>query len=521
MIIVEKSNIIKRKTAPAAKSAKPFALCVKEEKHVRNMMAFDLGASNGRAILGQFDGKRLAMRELHRFENNYIEMNGVFYWDTPYLYNQLKQGLLAFRQGGFGDLDSFGIDTWGVDYGLLDRNGHLAGVPRSYRLGVQADIDAVTSRIPRETLYQRSGIDTVLTFNTLYQLYRRKREGDAALEMADTLLLTPDLLGYFLTGAVGTEYTIATTTQLYNPTARDWDWETIDQLGLPRRIFTRIEPSGTIRGRLRPELCRELGLNPAAFVAVGSHDTASSVAAIPGRGSFAFCSSGTFSLVGMEVEKPVLDAQAMADGFSNEGTIQGGFRPLRNIIGLWLIQECRRDWMKAGQNLSWDDIVREAQGAPALQSIIDTDSPEFYAGGGMEEKIRAFCRRTGQRVPETVGETARCIYESLALKYRSAIEGLERMKGEAISSLNIVGGGIQNKLLCQMAADATGRPVVTGPIEGAAMGNLLTQAMALGDIAGLDELRDVVRHSVEVDTYTPNQTPEWEKAYEKLLALMK
>ncbi len=521
MIIVEKSNIIKRKTAPAAKSAKPFALCVKEEKHVRNMIAFDLGASNGRAILGQFDGKRLAMRELHRFENNYIEMNGVFYWDTPYLYNQLKQGLLAFRQGGFGDLDSFGIDTWGVDYGLLDRNGHLAGVPRSYRLGVQADIDAVTSRIPRETLYQRSGIDTVLTFNTLYQLYRRKREGDAALEMADTLLLTPDLLGYFLTGAVGTEYTIATTTQLYNPTARDWDWETIDQLGLPRRIFTRIEPSGTIRGRLRPELCRELGLNPAAFVAVGSHDTASSVAAIPGRGSFAFCSSGTFSLVGMEVEKPVLDAQAMADGFSNEGTIQGGFRPLRNIIGLWLIQECRRDWMKAGQNLSWDDIVREAQGAPALQSIIDTDSPEFYAGGGMEEKIRAFCRRTGQRVPETVGETARCIYESLALKYRSAIEGLERMEGEAISSLNIVGGGIQNKLLCQMAADATGRPVVTGPIEGAAMGNLLTQAMALGDIAGLDELRDVVRHSVEVDTYTPNQTPEWEKAYEKLLALMK
>ena len=521
MIIVEKSNIIKRKTAPAAKSAKPFALCVKEEKHVRNMIAFDLGASNGRAILGQFDGKRLAMRELHRFENNYIEMNGVFYWDTPYLYNQLKQGLLAFRQGGFGDLDSFGIDTWGVDYGLLDRNGHLAGVPRSYRLGVQADIDAVTSRIPRETLYQRSGIDTVLTFNTLYQLYRRKREGDAALEMADTLLLTPDLLGYFLTGAVGTEYTIATTPQLYNPTARDWDWETIDQLGLPRRIFTRIEPSGTIRGRLRPELCRELGLNPAAFVAVGSHDTASSVAAIPGRGSFAFCSSGTFSLVGMEVEKPVLDAQAMADGFSNEGTIQGGFRPLRNIIGLWLIQECRRDWMKAGQNLSWDDIVREAQGAPALQSIIDTDSPEFYAGGGMEEKIRAFCRRTGQRVPETVGETARCIYESLALKYRSAIEGLERMKGEAISSLNIVGGGIQNKLLCQMAADATGRPVVTGPIEGAAMGNLLTQAMALGDIAGLDELRDVVRHSVEVDTYTPNQTPEWEKAYEKLLALMK
>ena len=524
LIIVKKSNIIFDETAAAVKSAKPFALCVKyvkEEKHVRNMVAFDLGASNGRAILGQFDGKRIEMRELHRFENNYIEMNGVYYWDTPYLYSQLKQGLLAFRQGGFGELDSFGIDTWGVDYGLLDKNGHLAGVPRSYRLGVQEDIDAVTAVIPRETLYARSGIDTGLTFNTLYQLCRRKREGDGALEIADTLLLTPDLLGYFLTGAVGTEYTIATTTQLYNPTTRDWDWETIDQMGLPRRIFTKVEPSGTIRGRLRPELCRELGLNPAAFVAVGSHDTASSVAAIPGRGSFAFCSSGTFSLVGVEMERPVLSPQAMADGFSNEGTVQGGFRPLRNIIGLWLIQECRRDWMKEGKNLSWDGIVQEAQRAPALRSIIDTDSPEFYAGGGMEQKIRDYCARTGQPVPETVGETARCIYESLALKYRHAIEGLERMKGERIDSMNIVGGGIQNKLLCQMAADAAGRPVITGPIEGAAMGSLLTQAMALGDLAGVDELREVVRNSVEVETYTPNRTPEWERAYEKLLSFIK
>ena len=227
---------------------------------IRNMIAFDLGASNGRAILGRFDGEKLVMTELHRFENNYIEMNGVFYWDTPYLYSQLKQGLLAFRQGGFGELDSFGIDTWGVDYGLLDKNGHLAGVPRSYRLGVQADVDAVTAKIPAETLYARSGIDPSLTFNTLYQLCRRQREGDAALAAADRLLLTPDLLGYFLTGAAGTEYTIATTTQLYNPTARDWDWATIDELGLPRHIFTEIQPSGTVRGHLRPELCEELGL---------------------------------------------------------------------------------------------------------------------------------------------------------------------------------------------------------------------------------------------------------------------
>ena len=487
---------------------------------VRNLLAFDLGASNGRAILGQFDGERITMRELHRFENNYIEMNGVFYWDTPYLFNQLKQGLIAFKQGQFGDLDAFGIDTWGVDYGLLDRNGHLAGVPRSYRLGTQADIDAVKAQIPADVLYQRSGIDTGLTFNTLYQLYRRKRENDVALEVADTMLLTPDLLGYFLTGAKGTEYTIATTTQLYNPTTRNWDWETIDQLGLPRKIFTKIDPTGTIRGYLRRELCEEIGLNPAAFVAVGSHDTASAVAAIPGTGSFAFCSSGTWSLFGAEMDKPVLTPEAAAMGFSNEGTIQGTYRPLRNIVGMWIIQECRRDWIKNGINISWDGVVQEAQKAEPLRSIINPDAPEFYAGGNMEKKIQDFCRRTNQPVPETIGQVARCVYESLALKYRNALEGLEKMKGERIDSLNIVGGPINNRFLDQLIADSLDRKVVTGPIEGAAMGNLLTQAMALGDIANLDQLRQVVRNSEAVTTWEPHHTQQWEEAYQKLLTLL-
>ncbi len=488
---------------------------------MRNLLAFDLGASNGRAILGRFDGEKITMQELHRFENNYIEMNGVFYWDTPYLYNQLKQGLLAFKQGGFGKLDAFGIDTWGVDYGLLDRNGHLAGVPRSYRLGTQEDIDAVMEKIPAETLYTRTGIDTKLTFNTIYQLYRRLREEDSALEIADTMLLTPDLLGYFLTGSKGTEYTIATTTGLYNPTTKDWDWETIEQLGLPKKIFTKIDKTGTIRGYLRPELCEEIGINPAPFIAVGSHDTASAVAAIPGTGSFAFCSSGTWSLFGVETDKPDLSASAAAAGFSNEGTIQGGFRPLNNIVGMWIVQECRRDWIKQGKNLSWDDVVVEARKAEPLRSIIDTDAPEFYAGGNMERKIQDFCRKTGQPVPETVGEVARCIYESLALKYRYALEGLEKMKGEKIESLNIVGGGINNKFLDQLVADALNREVVTGPVEGAAIGNLLTQAMALGDIKNLDELRQVVRNSESVETWKPNHSEAWETAYKKLLTFLK
>ncbi len=488
---------------------------------MRNLIAFDLGASNGRAILGQFDGERITMKELHRFENNYIEINGVYYWDTPYLFSQLKQGLLKFVQGGYGKLDAFGIDTWGVDYGLLDKNGHLAGVPRSYRLGVQADIDAVKEKIPADVLYSRTGIDTGLTFNTLYQLYRRKREDDAALEIADTLLLTPDLLGYFLTGAKGTEYTIASTTQLYNPTTKDWDWETIRTLGIPEHIFTKIDKTGTIRGYLRPELCEELGINQAAFVAVGSHDTASAVAAIPGQGSFAFCSSGTWSLFGAEMDKPDLSLEAAAAGFSNEGTVQGTFRPLRNIVGMWIIQECRRDWIKSGLNISWDEVVQEAQKAEPLRSVIDPDSPEFYAGGNMEKKIQEFCRRTGQPVPETVGQVARCIYESLALKYRHALEGLERMKGQRIDSLNIVGGPINNKFLDQLIADALDRQVVTGPIEGAAIGNLLTQAMALGDIKDLAELRQVVRNSESVETWQPHHTEEWEAAYNKLLKILK
>ena len=488
---------------------------------IRNMIAFDLGASNGRAILGQFDGERITMRELHRFENNYIEMNGVLYWDTPYLYAQLKKGLLAFKQGGFGELDSFGIDTWGVDYGLLDKNGQLAGLPRSYRLGNRADIDAVMEKIPGDELYSRSGIDTGLTFNTLYQLYRRVREEDPALQIADTLLLTPDLLGYFLTGAKGTEYTIATTTQLYDPVGKDWDWKTIRQLGIPEHIFTKIDKTGTIRGYLRPEVCEELGINPAAFVAVGSHDTASAVAAIPGTGSFAFCSSGTWSLFGAEMDTPDLSHEAALAGFSNEGTVQGTFRPLRTIIGMWIIQECRRDWIKNGQDISWDEVVRQAQQAEPLRSVIDPDSPEFYSGGNMEEKIRQFCRNTNQPVPETVGQVARCVYESLALKYRHALEGLEKMKGQRIDSLNIVGGPINNKFLNQLIADSLDRTVVTGPVEGAAIGNLLTQAMALGDITDLDSLRQVVRNSENVEFWKPNHTERWETAYQKLLSFLK
>ncbi len=484
-----------------------------------NLLAFDLGASNGRGILGQFDGERITLRELHRYENNYIDLNGVLYWDTLDLYHQMKLGFQAFRLADVGELASFGIDTWGVDFGLLDRNGQLLGNPRSYRHAVDADMQTSNRTVPFETLFQRSGIAN-LCFNTVYQLHRRRLENDAALENAETLLLMPDLLGYFLSGEKASEYTMVSTTMLYDPKAKDWDWATIDDFGIPRRIFTKIDRAGQLRGKLLPNIAEELDLNQAAFAAVGTHDTASAVAAIPGSGSFAFCSSGTWSLFGVETDQPILTDAVRDANFSNEGTVQGGFRPLKNIMGLWLIQECRRDWIKAGRKYSWDEIVQLAEAEQPLRSIIDPDYPEFFNAGNMEKKIQSFCRRTGQPVPETVGQIARCIYESLALKYRWALERLEEIKGARLDSLNIVGGGIQNKLLDQMAADAIDRPVVTGPIEGAAIGNLLMQAVALGELKDIDEVRQVVRRSEHVDTYMPNHTQIWEDAYGKLLSML-
>ena len=487
---------------------------------MRNLLAFDLGASNGRAIWGRLENGKLTMQELHRFENNYVEMNGVFYWDFPYLYDQLKKGLLAFQQLNVGDLDCFGIDTWGVDYGLLDENGHLLGNPRAYRMAVDADVERVWETVDFPTLFARTGIAN-LNFNTVYQLARRKAEKDVALANAKTMLMIPDLLGYFLTGEAKSEYTNVTTSMLFDPVAMDWDWETIDQLGLPKDIFTEVDRAGQLRGCLRPELAQELGLNQAPFAAVGTHDTASAVAAIPGTGSFAFCSSGTWSLFGVETDTPWLSDEVRNANFSNEGTIQGGFRPLKNIMGLWLIQECRRDWIKkTDKDISWNEIVKEAEQAESFRTIIDPDYGEFFSGGDMVRKVQDYCRKVGQPIPETVGQVARAIYESLALKYRWALEHLEHIKGMRLDQLNIVGGGIQNKLLNQMVADSLNRPVVTGPIEGAAMGNLLAQAMALGDIKDIDELRQIVRNSEAVEVWNPNHTQAWEDAYQTLLALM-
>ena len=486
----------------------------------KKVIAVDIGASSGKMAFGEFDGSQLLIREYRDFVNRPVEIGTALYWDVFSLHNAIIDGMAYFKEK-YGEADTVAIDTWGASYGLLDKKGRLMEPVYHYRdERTRTTIQDMNDVMDTYELFQLTGCQCNRTY-TLPQLYSYRTEGSAVLDNADSMLLLPDLLGYFLTGEKKSEYTEVTTTMLYNPTTKDWDWETIRELGLPEHIFTEIDRAGTLRGHLRPELAKELGLNEASFAAVGTHDTASAVAAIPGTGSFAFCSSGTWSLFGVETDEPILRDDVRSANFSNEGTIQGGFRPLRNIMGLWLIQECRRDWIKAGHTYSWNEIVVEAEKAEPFRSIIDPDFGEFFAGGQMIEKIQSYCRNTDQPVPETVGQIARCIYESLALKYRWALERLEEIKGQRIDQLNIVGGGCQNKLLNQFVADSLDRPVVTGPVEGAAIGNLLAQAMALGEIKDIAELREVVRRSEAVAEFQPHHTHAWEAAYQKLLALAK
>ena len=485
----------------------------------KRLLAFDLGASNGRAVLGAFDGARLELTEVHRFDNPMIEQNGLYYWDALGLYRNLKESFLKLKQEGT-EADCFGIDTWGVDFGLIDQNGALLGNPRCYRNGTEAGMANVHAVVPQKTLFSRTGIAS-MPFNTVYQLYSRVKERDPALENAKTLLFSPDLYAYFFTGEQKTEYTIATTSMLYDGERRRWDAQTMDALQIPKRIFTDVDFAGTLRGCIRESVAEELGISRVPFAAVGSHDTASAVAAIPGEGNFAFCSSGTWSLFGVESEQPVKSRAVFDANFSNEGTAQGTFRLLKNIMGLWLIQECRRDWQKQGNFFSYDEIDAQAKASEGLRSIIDTDDLRFYAAGNMQKKIQQYCAESGQPIPETVGETARCIYDSLALKYRFALETLEVYRGGRIETLNIVGGGTKNKLMNQLAADATGRTVIAGPVESACVGNLLLQAVALGELKDVHEARAVVRASFATEVYESRRTQQWEDAYEKLLGLMK
>ena len=487
-------------------------------KQTYNFLGFDFGASSGRAMLGSFDGERIQLSELHRFPNEPVELVGRFCWDVPRLFFEMKQALnKAARQGV--KIDAIGIDTWGVDFGLIDKDGRLLGVPTHYR---DTHTDGVMEKafevMPKEEIFRHTGL-AFIQFNTLYQLYAMKLEGDPTLEAADKMLMMPDLLAYLLTGKVGTEYTIASTSQLIDPFTRDWDFELIDRFGLPRRIFTPIQPSGSLRGTLLPKIARECGVGEIPVIAVASHDTASAVAAIPADGpDFAYISSGTWSLLGAEIRTPLCEREVMEANYTNEGGVDGTIRLLKNIMGLWIIQECKREWDRRTDAVSFSQIVEMAEQAEPFIAFINVDDPCFLAPNDMPARIQEYCRKTGQRVPQSRGQIARVIYESLALKYRWAIERLEKdLLKKRISALNIVGGGSKNDMLNRFTADAIARPVIAGPDEGTVIGNLLVQAMGVGAISDLAGLRRVVEASFPTRRFQPGDGAAWDGAYAKYL----
>ena len=484
-----------------------------------NVLGIDLGASSGRAMLGTLEGKKLTIREIHRFLNEPVTLCGRFVWDMPRLFHEIKQALLKLSKSG-ETVDAIGIDTWGVDFGLLDKNGHLLSLPVHYRDARTNGIpEKVRAIIPDEELFARTGI-AFNSFNTLYQLCAMKEEGDPALESAQDLLFLPDLLAYFLTGRKGTEYTIASTSQLLNPFTRDWDRELMEKLGIPAHIFGEVKLPGTVRGTLLPEIAKECGVAEIPVIAIGGHDTASAVAAVPAQEKdFAYISSGTWSLLGAEVQKPLCTEGVMKANYTNEGGVDGSIRLLKNIMGLWIIQECKREWDRRGSETSFGELVELSMQAPAFKAILDVDDPAFLAPGDMPARIQAYCAKSGQPVPEGKGEISRVIYESLALKYRWAIERLEEdMLKKPIEALHIVGGGSKNALLNRFTAEAIKRPVIAGPDEGTIIGNLLVQAQALGAISGIRELREVVENSFPTKTFLPETDGKaWDEAYQRYL----
>ena len=484
-----------------------------------NVLGIDLGASSGRAMLGTLEGKKLTIREIHRFLNEPVTLCGRFVWDMPRLFHEIKQALLKLSRSG-ETVDAIGIDTWGVDFGLLDKNGHLLSLPVHYRDARTNGIpEKVRAIIPDEELFARTGI-AFNSFNTLYQLYAMKEEGDPALESAQDLLFLPDLLAYFLTGKKGTEYTIASTSQLLNPFTRDWDRELMAKLGIPAHIFGEVKLPGTVRGTLLPEIAKECGVAEIPVIAIGGHDTASAVAAVPAQEKdFAYISSGTWSLLGAEVQEPLCTEGVMKANYTNEGGVDGSIRLLKNIMGLWIIQECKREWDRRGSETSFGELVELSMQAPAFKAILDVDDACFLAPGDMPARIQAYCAKSGQPVPEGKGEISRVIYESLALKYRWAIERLEEdMLKKPIEALHIVGGGSKNALLNRFTAEAIKRPVIAGPDEGTIIGNLLVQAQALGAISGIRELREVVENSFPTKTFLPETDGKaWDEAYQRYL----
>lgn len=487
------------------------------------LLAIDLGAESGRAMLGSFDGDRIELTQMHRFPNTPVALPDGLHWNVLGLWNEIRFAIGQAAQTTGGSLAGVGLDTWGVDFGLLDKHGALLGNPYHYRdARTDGMLSAAFQRVPKADIFAQTGIQ-FLSFNTLYQLLAMSLGNNPQLAAAETLLTMPDLLNYWLTGRKVAEFTLATTTQCYDPRHHQWAKPLLERLNIPTHIFPEIIPPGTILGNLRDSIAADLGIAALPVIAPACHDTASAVAAVPaGETEFAWISSGTWSIMGVEVRQPVINAQSLACEMTNEGGVNGTIRLSKNIMGLWPVQESRRIWARAGQTYSYDDLTHLAGEAQPFLAVVDPDDPLFLKPGDMPARLREYCLRTAQAAPETVGQVIRCFLEGVALKYRWTLENLENLLGKRFEILHIVGGGTQNLLLSQFAADATQREIISGPVEATATGNLLVQALALGKIGTLAEARAVVQRSFGVHTFSPNPlvSTAWSDAYARMLEMI-
>ena len=488
--------------------------------HTAKFAAIDYGAESGRVVVGLFDGTRIELDEIHRFANGPVQVVDSLHWDVLRLFGEAKQGLAMAAKKHGTDIEGIGVDTWGVDFGLLGRRDVLLGNPYHYRDSrTDAMMEKAFKLVPKDTIFERTGIQFI-KLNTIYQLLAMVKAKSPLLDAAKTLLLMPDLFNFLLTGRKTNEFTIATTAQLYDPRKGKWSKSLCKKLGIPYGIFCDVIQPGDEVGPLLSHVAEETGLAHAAVIAPGCHDTASAVAAVPAHGNeHAYISSGTWSLMGAEITKPIITPDALACNFTNEGGVCGTYRFLKNIMGLWLVQECRRQWAKEGEELDYGQITKLAEEAQPFRSIVEPDYEAFMGIGNMPEMLADFCRQTGQPVPEDKGQFVRCALESLAMKYRWTLEKLDELRGIRHSPIHVVGGGSQNRLLCQFAADATQRPVVTGPIEATAMGNVMLQALSRGHVSSIQEAREVVRNSFDVETFEPGEAGPWDDAYARYLAV--
>ena len=481
---------------------------------INKVLAFDFGASSGRALLFTYDGKKLDIEEMHRFSNDPVMLGKSFHWDILRLFHEIKQGILKTINAGHKDILSIGIDTWGVDYALFDENGKLVGNPYHYRdERTNGMIEKADELVGKRYIFDKTGLQFNF-FNTLFQMMAQKDAPE--MKIAKKALFIPDVFNYFLTGEMKNEYTAASTSQLLNAKEKVWDEELMEKMGISNNFCDIIKP-GEIVGYLTDELCEELGCPKIPVVAVASHDTASAIASIPVTEdyNYAYISTGTWALMGTESNEPKVDDVTFKYNFTNEGGVCDKYCFLKNIMGLWIVQESRRQWGREGNLLSFDELEKAATESKPHVSFIDPDCPDFVAPGNMPRRIRAFCAQTSQPEPQSQGEIVRCILESLAFKFRMVIEALEDIHQEKIEVIHMLGGGIKDKMFCTFVANATKRKVVAGPVEATGTGNALVQLMALSKLDSLKDARQVVKNSFPINVYEPQNNEEWDKAYEE------